>query len=84
MLVKKDEGHKQIRSPLLGRLVSTQLTRGDTFAMTPTMDSALAEIIANLARERSSAHSWPEEEKHNDIGALAARRVGLGSQLLGG
>jgi len=53
-----------------------QLPRDDTFAMPPTMAPALADLIANLARERSSAHSWPEEEKHNDIGALAAHRVG--------
>ena len=53
-----------------------QLPRDDTFAMPPTMAPALADLIANLARERSSAHSWPEEEIHNDIGALAAHRVG--------
>ena len=42
----------------------------------PPIDPALADRIANLASERSSAHSWSEEEKHNDIGALAAHRVG--------
>ena len=40
------------------------------------MDPALADLIANLARESSSAHSWSEEEEHNDIGARAAHRVG--------
>ena len=53
-----------------------QLPRDDTFARPPTMAPALADLIANLARERSSAYSWPEEEKHNDIGALTAHRIG--------
>ena len=42
----------------------------------PSMEPALADLIANLARESSSAHSWSEEEEHNDIGARAAHRVG--------
>ena len=42
----------------------------------PPINPALADLIANLASERSSAHSWSEEEKHNDIRALAAHRVG--------
>ena len=40
------------------------------------MDPVLADLIANLARESSSALSWSEEEKHNEIGARAAHRVG--------
>jgi hypothetical protein len=42
----------------------------------PTTDPALADLIANFVRESSSAHSWSEEEEHNDIGALAAHRLG--------
>ena len=50
--------------------------RDDTPAMTPIMDPGLADLIAHFAKERSSAHAWTEEEKHNDVGALAAHRVG--------
>jgi len=42
----------------------------------PSMGPSLADLIANLARDSSSAHSWSEEEEHNDIGARAAHRVG--------
>ena len=40
------------------------------------MVSAHAELHANLARERYGSHSWSEEEKKNDLRALAARSVG--------
>ena len=33
----------------------------------PSMDPVLADLIANLARESSSAHPWSEDEEHNDV-----------------
>jgi len=50
-----------------------QQPRNDTTTM---LEPSLADLIANLASERSSAHVRTEEEKNNDIGALAAHRVG--------
>ena len=47
-----------------------QLPRDDTFAVPPTMTPALADLIANLARERSSAHSMVSAPNGTQIFAL--------------